>query len=434
MTYWKIAGVSFVLACVAASQDLAPDVLLLARIKSHMREELSRIPNYTCLETISRFRKDPASDPPSNKQLTPLDTVRLEIVYSNHREWYGSPGDRNLSVDNPVGFVGGGMIGNGAFALMLNNVLEGGSFTYRGQETLGGRTAARYDFRVLRMLKPLKISILGGDAMVGEEGSLWADPQSLDLIRLKSRVDEIPPYLPLLEASANVDYARMRIGDYNVLLAQQAGSHMLNIAGVESYNRLEFTHCRAYSTQSDIRFDAEPEEPPPALPPGLPPSPSSPDAAGQSLPALLRIAVQLTTSISDQDTVGTLIEGRISEDVLRKGRILIPNGSVVRGRIRRLERYQGGGSFIVGLEFTEVEVRGGSLPFYADLLRIDKNPRIQPTLSERVLVGDTAGVQVREETVTLPELPGVASFFVSGAAFTLPRGFSMVWRTRGPIR
>ena len=26
----------------------------------------------------------------------------------------------------------------------------------------------------------------------------------------------------------------------------------------DSYNRLEFTHCHAYSTQSDIRFDPEP--------------------------------------------------------------------------------------------------------------------------------------------------------------------------------
>lgn len=435
MRYWKIVGVSLLVVCVAAPQDLAPDVLLLARIKSHMREELSHIPNYTCLETISRFRKDPSSDPPANKQLTPLDTVRLEIVYSNHREWYGSPGGRNLSVENPVGFVGGGMIGNGAFALMLNNVLEGASFTYRGEETVGGRPAVRYDFRVLRMMKPLKITILGGDAMVGEEGSLWADPQSLDLIRLESRVDEIPPYLPLVEASTKVNYARMRIGDSNALLAQQADSHMLNIAGVESYNRLEFTHCSAYSTQSDIRFDPEPQEPTQASPPGSPPVPSAPDAAGPAVPALLRITVQLTTSISDQDAVGTLIEGRVSEDVLRKGRILIPNGSVVRGRIRRLERYQGGATFIVGLEFTEVEVSGGgSLPFYADLLRIDKNPRIQPVLSERVLVADSAGVQAREEIITLPELPGVASFFVTGATFTLPRDFRMVWRTRGPIR
>ena len=88
----------------------------------------------------------------------------------------------------------------------------------------------------------------------------------------------------------------------------------------------------------------------------------------------------------------------------------------------------------MGLEFSEVEVRGGLLPFYADLLRIDKSPRIQPTLSERVLVRGTAGVQTREEAITLPELPGVASFFVSGMTFTVPSGFRMVWRTRGPIR
>jgi hypothetical protein len=149
---------------------------------------------------------------------------------------------------------------------------------------------------------------------------------------------------------------------------------------------------------------------------------------------LLLIAVQLTTPISDEDTVGTLIEGKVSGDVLRKGKILIPNGSVVRGRVRRLERYQEGGAFIVGLEFTQVEVRGELLPFYADLLRIDKNPRIRPTLSEQVLVRDRAGVQSRKETITLPELPGVASFFVGGTTLAVPSGFRMVWRTRGPIR
>jgi len=68
----------------------------------------------------------------------------------------------------------------------------------------------------------------------------------------------------------------------------------------------------------------------------------------------------------------------------------------------------------------------GSLPFYADLLRIDKNPQIQPTLSERVLVRGAAGVPAREETVTLPELPGVASFSVRGTSLTLPSGFRMI--------
>ncbi|MGA3023166.1 MAG: hypothetical protein ABSF98_00210 [Bryobacteraceae bacterium] len=279
MRLWRIARASLMLACVGAAQDLAPEVLMLARIKSHMREELSHIPNYTCLETISRFRNDSGSSPPSHGQLTAVDTVRLEIVYSDHREWYGSPGGRHLSVDNPVAFIGSGMIGNGAFASTLNNVLAEASFTYRGEETVGGRTAVRYDFRLPRLREALRISIPGGDGMVSEEGSFWVDPQSLDLIRLESRADEIPPYLPLEEASTNVNYARMRIGDHDVLLAQQADSHLLEATGVESYNRLEFTtavRIQRKAKSASIRRRRSRchrdrlQSPPPRMPPAKP--------------------------------------------------------------------------------------------------------------------------------------------------------------------
>jgi hypothetical protein len=426
MRLWRIAGVSLLLALAGAPQDLAPEVRLLVRIRSHMKAELSHLPTYTCLETISRFRRDRHSAVRSHGLLTALDTVRLEIVYSDHREWYGSPGGRDSLVDNPAAFIGGGMIGNGAFGLMLDKILAEADFTYRGEETLGGRKAVRYDFLLPRLRKPLELSVPGGAGTVGEEGSLWADPQSLDLVRLESRAAEIPRYLPVEDESTDVDYARTRIGDNNALLAQQAGAHLLDAEGVESYNRIEFTHCRAYSAQSELRFEVEPAGPAGA-------APSSREAVGHAVPAFLPVALDLTTPISDGDAVGTLIEARVSGDVLRKGKIVVPKGSLVRGRIRRLERFKQG-VFIVGLEFTEVEVGGESLPFYADFLRTDKNPRIQPEHSERVLVPERSKIQVKEETITLPELPGVASFFVSGTTFTLPRGFHMLWRTRGLIR
>jgi hypothetical protein len=426
MSWWKTAGASLLLAAVGAPQDLAPEVLLLSRIKRHLREQLAHVPNYTCLETISRFQNNPGDRPQSYSQLKPLDTVRLEIVYTDHREWFGLPGARDLTVDNPVAFIGAGMIGNGAFAMTLNNLTEGAIFTYRGEETVSGRAAVKYDFRLPRLMKPLHISIPGGSGTVGEEGSLWADKESLDLIRLESHATEIPDYLPLDESSENVDYARMRIGEYDVLLAQQADSHMLDATGMESYNRLEFTHCRAYSASSNITFDLKAvESAQPVLPASLPSSTSS----GLAIPALLRVTVQLTTSISDKDSVGTLIEGRVSGDVARRGKIAIPDGSVVHGRIRRLERYLGGESFIVGLEFTEVELPGGLVPFYADLLSMDKSSEIQPELSRRISV---PGRGDAKETITLAELPGVASFFVKGA--NLPNGLHTVWRTRGPIR
>ncbi len=98
MRFWKLAGTALLLACVAAAQGLSPELQLLERIKSHMRNELSKLPNYTCLETLARFQNE--SKP--GGRLEPLDTVRLEIAYSNHREWFGAPGDRNFSSDNPL--------------------------------------------------------------------------------------------------------------------------------------------------------------------------------------------------------------------------------------------------------------------------------------------------------------------------------------------
>lgn len=433
MRFRKLAGTSLVLACVAAAQDLSPEPQLLVRIESHMREELSHLPNYTCLETIARFQNETARQSKPPGRLEPLDTVRLEVVYSNRREWYGAPGERSLSADNPLEFVDSGLVGTGAFAMILHNVFEAAMITYRGQEDLGGRTAVKYDFRLPG--PALKISIPGGLGTVGQEGSFWVDPQSLDLIRLDSRAIDIPRYLPLEETSTKVNYARTQIGGATALLAQQADLHMLETSGVEGYDRIEFTHCRAFSAQSAIRFASEPHntgEPSPSEGPNT----LSVARAVEAVPALLLVTVQLTTPITDKDAVGTLIEGKISGDVLRKGKIVIPNGSLVRGRIRRLERYRDSGSkdFIVGLEFTEVQIDGESRRFYADLLRMDKRPGIRPSLSEQVLVTSSAGLRTRSQTITLPELPGVASFFVYGKTFTVPSGFRTVWRTRGLIR
>lgn len=428
MTSPKLAVALLVLAAAGAPQDFAPEVVMLARIKTHLRGEVSHLPNYTCLETITRFHKEAVRE-----SLKPLDTVRLETVYSDHHEWFGSPGDRNLGTGDPGRFVGSGLIGGGVFASTLNNILAGATFTYRGEEALNGRAAVRYDFRFPRQPNAFEISMVGGAGTVGEKGSVWVDSQSLDLIRLVSHADEIPPYLPLVAQSTEIDYARTQIGDLSVLLAQEANVQLTEESGVTNYDRVEFTHCRAFSAQSTIRFDEGPDET--AGSPGKPAAPAATEGI-PAIPANHLVMVQLTTPISSRDAVGTLIGGKVVGDVLSKGTVVIRAGAVARGRIRRLERYQGAGraEFIVAIEFTEVEARGGATPFYADLLRMDPLPGVRPSLTDRVVVQSGPIEKTDVETITLPELPGVASFFVAGEAFTIPGGLRMVWRTRGPIR
>ena len=125
------------------AQDLSADQQLLVNIKAHIREELYRLPDYTCLESVARFHNQPARQ---HSKLEGMDTVRLEVVYSNHREWYGSPGDKNFSADNPFGFIGSGMIGTGAFAMIAHNIFEIAQITYQGREDLSGRSAASTAF------------------------------------------------------------------------------------------------------------------------------------------------------------------------------------------------------------------------------------------------------------------------------------------------
>ena len=208
--------------------------------------------------------------------------------------------------------------------------------------------------------------------------------------------------------------------------------HMLETDGIEGYDRIAFTHCRAFSAQSEIGFDAAP---PDHVKPAAPVR-----HAMEAAPAFLLILMQLATPVTEKDTVGTLIAATTSSEVIRKGKVVIPSGSMVRGRIRRLERCQadnGNAEFALGLEFTEIEVNGEPLRFYADFvkfLKLGKHSPISPNLSEPVLVRTGSGVQATNQTITLPELPGVASFFVHGKTFTLPNGLQMEWRTRALIR
>jgi hypothetical protein len=411
-------------AASCAPQDLAPGVVMLSRIKAHARDEAARLPNYTCLETITRFERT------GGGKLNALDTVRLEIVYSDHREWYGAPGDRSLSQDDPASFVGSGLIGNGVFASTLHNILTAATFIYKGEQPINGRTGLQYDFLLPRGLNGLQISVVGGSGSVGERGSLWADPKTFELIRMENNADDIPGYLPLAAASTAVDYARTVISGQSVLLAQQAEMRLKETSGAEAYDRVDFTHCRAYSTESTIRFDVGESEP--VAPAAARQSASPPE----SVPANLMAIVSLSTPINSNDAVGQLIEGKMVGSLTRKGVVVVPDGAAVHGRIRRLERYQGSDpdTFIVGLEFTEVETPGGLVPFYADLLRMDPVRGVKPLLSHTVVVHNIGSDLTTRETVTLPELPGVASFFVSGNAFTLAAGLRTVWRTRGPIR
>uniref|UniRef100_Q01UR7 Uncharacterized protein n=1 Tax=Solibacter usitatus (strain Ellin6076) TaxID=234267 RepID=Q01UR7_SOLUE len=403
---------------LTAQSDLPPGILLLARVKAHTRMELKRLPNCSCLETVHREITS------TGRKLRPLDVVRLEVLYSEGKEMYAPPGDRRFAAEHPSAFAGGGMIGDGYFALYLSDLTGEGrvSYEYKGEEEVQGRRLARYDFRLPAMMSGHTIHMIEGTGTVGSSGSFWADPATYDIVRLEFQATEIPPFLPLAESSHSVEYQRTKLGENEFLLPRTASTRMIRLDGEESLNRMEFSQCHLYGAESSISFGMKEEVPRFA-------TTMASETELKPLQSELEITTRLSRPITLENAVGSLIEATVSGNVPRKGKVLIPDGSAVRGRIKRLEwNEEKGGYYIVGLEFREIDAAGVNYRFFADLRVLDRAPGVGFTL----VFDSTQNKQVAGSTeiLSLPEVPGVGTFFVRGRKLDLPKGFRMNWKTR----
>lgn len=425
----------FIAALSLTAQDLLPrDVLMLARIRDRVRQALDRLPDCTCIETVARFHR------PAGKELKPLDRVVFQILFSGSQELFASPGDSNWQTE-PGAFVGSGMIGNGLFALHLRSIfLDNQSvIKYHGVEFSAGREEARYDFSISRMLSGYRVSHINVSGIVGMRGSFWADPETYDLRRVEIHAEEIPPELLYTDVLTSIKYERVRIGESDILLPQAAELDTVDTLGEENRDAIEFTHCQGFHTESSVNFGSADEKPF-----AVAPAPPRAPVAEGALPADLRVAVALAAPLDDGQDVGSVIEGKVTGNVSLKGRVLIPAGAQVKGRIRRLEHYsEDGGYYIVALEFTRIELPESNLRFYAGLQDLDRTNGAEMTFSNTNVEGSGVWTSPRKPPsdgpnwskthivrVRTTDVPGVGTFFVRGSHLQLPAGFKTIWKTQ----
>jgi hypothetical protein len=418
-----------------AAQDLLPrEVLMLARIRDRVRQAIDRLPDCTCTETVARFRKLPG------KELKPVDTVAFQVLFSGGKELFGWPGDVRWETE-PSRFVTGGMIGNGLFALHLRSIFLNNQsiIKFHGIEARAGHVEARYDFGISRMMSGYTLLHGSASGIMGMSGSFWADPETYEIRRVEFHGEDIPLELMVNEVSTSIDYQRVRVGSGDFLLPQTAELGTVDTDGEEDTDRIEFTHCQGFHTESSVNFGAADEKPAAAPAARLP----APPAEG-ALPPELRVTVALTAPFDDHAAVGSLVEGKVVGSVAQKGKMLLPAGTPVKGRIRRLEHYsEEGGYFILALEFMDIEMPDENLRFYAELQDIDRTNGAEMTLGDTQVQEGTAWKNAGLLPAPVPtwskttlvristrDVPGVGTFFVRGSHFQLPAGFKTVWKTQ----
>ncbi|HTS77801.1 MAG TPA: hypothetical protein VMG40_16435 [Bryobacteraceae bacterium] len=413
--------------------DLPREVMVLAQIRARVRADLEKLPRYTCIETIERSRREG-----KQPDFRLVDTLRVEVTRIGQEESYSWPGASRFS-DSMRDIVDSGTISTGEFSGQAGNVFgnSASQIRYMGEEPLKGRPALKYNYSIAAFASRWKLTYAGQSAMVAESGSFWADPDTLDLVRLVSDAQQIPPELPITSARSQVDYAKMRVGDSGLILPQSALVLTSDHSG-ENRNEVEFSQCRPYLTESSIRFDD--------TPPAEVPKPAA--MQDSQLPPGISISMELTQAISESAVEGDPVIARVSADARLKNQVVIPKGALLRGRIRRMERYSKPvPHFIIGLEFVAIEAPPRRWTFHGSLERIDPVPGLSWFLSigharesRPQLLDPHNGLMewtwssYKAETVYSADAPGTGTFFMQGTRFRLPAGLHMTWRTLADVK
>ncbi len=328
------AGVFLAAACLA-QETAAPDAELL-KIKAKVAENLSRLPNFTCTETIQRSLWYKSTALPEM-----LDTVRLDVAFLQGKELYGWPGAPRIDEPDVVKLVGGS-VGNGYFALFLNNIflVKSTTFHYKGRAKLDGRETLRYDYTVPAEAKAYRLMSARGAATVGYHGSIWVPDGEVDPMRINVIADNVPTVLGYSAATSLLDYGPTTIGSHTYTLPQAAEFTFTSTEGTENRSRLSFQACHEFVGESVVKFN------------------QSAAASTAPLPAIFTVDAELITPIDSETSAGgDAVQFALRDPIKVNSVVVAPKGARLSGRIAHLTRT--GSTYALDFVFTSIAFEGG---------------------------------------------------------------------------
>jgi hypothetical protein len=147
-----------------------------------------------------------------------------------------------------------------------------------------------------------------------------------------------------------MQYGSIRIGDADFLLPVASELLMVGTSGHESRNRTRFEQCRQYAGESTVRFDVVDGD-----------AGGGVSAAPIEIPSGLNLETRLRDPIAYTTAArGDLVYAVVAGDVKRAGRVIVPKGAVITGRITRVMSYtvRSGVFFGIGVHFDSIEFAG----------------------------------------------------------------------------
>jgi hypothetical protein len=422
------------LSVLLSGQALAPDVLALSHASILVRQTVAALSNCVCLESVTRSTLDKKGKATQKDG----DSLQIQVTTIGDREWFSWPGREDTFVDNPAALVDYGLMDTGEFTSTLKTVFLDGFAVrhFHGATTFRARPALQFDYSVSSVFTHFRLKSHGASVTAGMKGSFWIDPQTSELLALSSDAAEIPPGFAIRSASSEVIYAPMYLNDHRVVMPQTASTVVHDLAGPVRSNHLEFSHCHSYSSASSVVFnDAKAS---PAAPDVSPPRVSKDQ---EPIPGRLSFLLRLRTPLTDHTLIGERFSATMDSDIRSHGKTIVQKGAEVSGRVRWLQATTCPSPCLaVAIELlTVMGADGATHPVYASLSRVEPESRVRIDVTsvsqtEETLPFGGQKLQSSSQSIRIPEIPGVGSFFVVAPDLTTPPGMLMTWITQSPRR
>jgi hypothetical protein len=387
MTIRAGAALALLAAALAAQTGSNPDELYV-RARQGVLDHIARLPNYTCVQTITRTVYGSASaskhapkcdEIVRNREahapaLVQWDRLRVDVAIADKHEVYAWVGAARFEEGDLSKLVGGGQTAMGDFGSLVLSIFDNHSaMRFEGERKTGQRRLFEYSYETALESSTYHVRVGPEQFLTGYRGSVFLDPEISDVARVTARSLVLPERTGYCQVSKELDYAQMRAGGRDVLIPRQTTTRAIDRDGGEMVSVSDYSSCREYVGESVLKFDD----------PGA--GPASPGDAGAAaekvagsgpaaIPANLPFDCRITTTIdSDTAAAGDRVEG-VLRTALKdtNGSVLAPAGTPLHGRLMTFARYPARAgrkeSYEIGIQLRSIDLHGLQVPFGAALV------------------------------------------------------------------
>ena len=310
------------LALIAACATAEDSKTLLDRASAKIVDDIRRLPNYTCVQTVSRSysedsnpavvlsRCDQIVDSVMDREKTTLklswlDRLHFDVAVSEGKEIFSWAGDKRFSSDRNASFADEGTIGTGDFSGFITTIFGGhrATFEYKGQHVEGTSTVAEFEYKVPLPQSSYNLRVGDRSFIVAFHGTFWLNPVTAELKRLTVTTEDAPAETKMCQANTLMEYERVKIGNGDFILPKSTDLIVFGTDGSKSDNKTAYTGCRQYLGESKIHFEEVADD-----------QPASRVTRIVTIPAGVPLDIRLRTPIDSE----TMMAGDAISGVLTK--------------------------------------------------------------------------------------------------------------------